>query len=331
MDPNQAFMYKVIAGLTQKYLYDMGMIKTPPDYHKLVGNLKKMGPVGVSAPPALQGGFDYLYNEEWWSGDTMYKENEGKIFPWPDSKVEGMNDPNVSQLAKTLGNITGLSPKRLEGAAKNVFPVNNEFVYMFGKAYEGVFADVPDDLKKDHWMITLARTPLFSKVIGISRPGYTMGEFGEQLTEADDINDVVRDGNFEAQAKQYAWYGVGTRDNIIQMIKDEARKDLEVVDPWINKLVFLEGTANLKHRSTWLRAFGYDPDVKGQWVIKVFDSATDKERNELIDELGTVMSIRGSGFDSDAFYLAVGDYWQKTGRGLDELPDIFKKAPASVR
>jgi hypothetical protein len=268
MDPNEAFMYRVFEALTQTYMYDAGLIDQEPDYGKLVDTLKRLGPVGLSLPPHVQFWVDYFSNHSWWRNRMMYTEMGGKTMPWPKSKHEGEFDRNVSQIAKDVGSVTGMSPKRLSGSVGNIFPQNNEFVWLFNQVYNQQLSDVPDEVAKQHWLITLADTPGFDRVIGISWSGSRVRDAAEGTRMEEDIESVVRNGKFDAIAENYYWYEYGSESEVDKYIdsfeEPHVRQALEA------KREFIINSANLPNRNAWVSTFHMSPEGKAKMMYKLY-------------------------------------------------------------
>jgi len=286
MDPGAAFMYKLSDNLTRTYLYDKGIIKQEPDYRKLTDSLKQLGPVGISLPPSIQMVYDYSTNTSWWKDRQMYTALGGRTFDWPKSKHEGKFDPNVSQLAKDIGAHSGfidISPKRLQGSASNVIPYNNEFVAMFGGAYNQLFSDVPESDRKRPLIETLARMPGFNRVIGITQPNYSRRQVRDNIKAEEDLKYIVNYEEFDLLATDYAWRSRRKREEVINYISSQkTKKDYESMR---DKFKFIEKTKDLEHRNIWLSMWHMSPEVRAREYIQTYDSSTDATKRQLEKEL----------------------------------------------
>ena len=282
MDPGAAFQYKFYEALTKTYLYDKGLIDEEPDYMDLVKNLKQLGPIGVSLPPLVQTGYDYATNYSWWKGRSMYNELGGRTLPWPLSQHEGMQDPNVSQIAKDIGSVTKLSPKRLQESASNVIPRNNEFVYLFGKAYEEAFSDIPKEVRKQHWLMTLAEFPGFNRIIGVTRPGYKISSAGESAANEENAERVVRNGKMDFITENYYWKGYGSELDVDSYIDSFEEKHIR--DSLERRRSFIEKVRDLPNRSAWLSKFHQTPELKAKHFNEVYTLQT-PESEFVLDEL----------------------------------------------
>lgn len=299
MDPGQAFMYRLSEALTRTYLYDRGILSAEPDYWKLTKSLKQLGPVGISLPPSIQMGVDYSTNYSWWKERQMYTDNGGKTFDWPNSRFEGMNDNRVSQIAKDVGSVTGLSPKRLQGSVSNVIPSNNEFVYLFGTAYEQAFSDVPKEARKKPWMQTLAEIPGVNRVIGITSPGYSRGQIRNQVNEDVELKNIIVNSKFNELAENYAWHGVGEVSKVYEYMN--SLKDKDKYDRMKDDLKFMIDVKNLPHRSSWLGLRRDSIEKRARSYIEMTERATDKELGQIRSEYEFIKSKGGLGIITDEF------------------------------
>jgi len=286
MDPNAAFMYRVFEALTMTYLYDKGLINKEPDYAKLVKHLKELGPVGLNAPPHIQFWIDYVTNYSWWKNRMMYTEAGGRTFDYPKSRVEGMHDPYVSQLAKDVGSITRLSPKRLDDSIGNILPQNNEFVALTGALYEKAFSDVPEEVMRDHWLLTLARMPGFKSVIGITNPGQEIRLAAEDPREEDELEQIVRNGEFNAIATNYYWYGAGSEEDVDRLI--DKYEERHIVKALKARRRFIEDAAELPNRREWVDTFHMTPEGKAKTMYNLYGGDLDAidEMVDLLTPLG---------------------------------------------
>ena len=293
MDPGAAFMYKLSENLTKTYMFDQGLIKTEPNYHEVVDSLKKIGPVDLSLHPHIQLWVDYTTNYSWWKDRQMYTKLGGKTLSFPDSQHEGEFDRNVPQVAKDIGKVTKLSPKRLSGAGSNVIPYNNEFVWMMGKFYEKAFSDVPEEARNKHWLITLAETPGFNRIIGIARSGKGRRDIMDEVNDDIELKRIVRNGKFNMLATDYAWYGARERKGVLDYMY--SFKDKKVYDSFKDSLRFIESPAikALPHRNFWLSFSHKSLEGKARTWIKLLESADDKERKQLWKEYGIVSRAKG--------------------------------------
>jgi len=298
MDPGAAFIYKMSDNLTRTYLYDRKLITREPNYNKVVDSLKSLGPVGISLPPAIQMGYDYATNYSWWKDRQMYKDLGGRTLPWPSSRVEGQDDNTVAALAKHVGLVTGLSPKRLQGSIRNVIPPNNEFVYMFGKAYEEAFSDVPKGVREKPWLQTLAEIPGFNRVVGITSPGYDRRQIADKVNEEIELKNVVLNSKFDTMVENYILHGVGNREKIIEFI---TAQDKDTYERMKTDFIFMEKSKGLEHRSTWLGMKRMSLEGKAKTFVEVYDKASKTEKIQLDKEIDFLMSRNGMGIISDEF------------------------------
>ena len=292
MDPNAAFLYRIFEGLTRTYMYDQGLTKEEPDYRELVKTLKHLGPVDIKLQPALQAWVDYTANYSWWKDRQMYTQMGGKTLSWPESQYEGMFDETVPQMAKDIAGVTKLSPKRLAGTVSNVIPRNNEFVWLMGSAYEEAFSDVPEEVRKQHWLITLAETPGFNKVIGITRHGQGRWKVKSDIENEIDLKRMVRNSKFDMLATQNAWYGVKNKDELFKFMKEQEH---DIYTGMVDKLKFIKDPVikSLPHRDFWLSMRHMSVEGRAKTWTKLLERSNESEKAQLLNELNQVMLVGG--------------------------------------
>ena len=300
MDPGPAFMYKMADNLTRTYLFDKKIIEQEPNYHKVTDSLKQLGPTQLSMPPSIQAGYDYATNYSWWQGRQMYTDLGGRALSWPKSRVEGQDDNQVAQMAKDVGGVTGLSPKRLQGAIGNVIPSNNEFVYMFGRVYEEAFSDVPKELRVKPWLQTLAEIPGFNRVIGITSPGYSRKQIVDPINDEVEFKNVVINSKFDTLAENYLYHGVGDEATVKEYMREQNRDTHERLR---NEYDFMKKIRNLEHRNFWLGLKRKSTEVKARAYVQMLDTASSEEYSQLMSEKRIVQ--QAGGVFSDNFNYAV--------------------------
>jgi len=294
MDPNVAFLYRLFEGLTLKYMYDSGMIKTEPDYRSLVESLKHLGPADVQLPPLAQGIIDYATNYSWWKSDQIYKELGGKTFSWPKSRIEGAEDRNVPQIAKDIGKVTKLSPKRLAGAGSSVIPYNNEFVQLMNMAYEGVRGNLSERIKSESWLLTLAELPGVNRIVGITRHGSSRWRVKDEVSDEEEFEALMRNAKFDRLVTDYAWYGERKRKEVVDFVR-KVSKDKETYKRLMDALKFAERPAikNLPHRKFWLSLMHMSAEGRARTLARIFKEAGKKEEDALWREYETVARVKG--------------------------------------
>jgi hypothetical protein len=323
-DPGHAFMYRFFEALTQTYLYDAGMIKKEPDFRRIVDGLKQLGPIGVSLPPSMQAMYDYATNHSWWSGRMMYTELQGRTFRRPLSAVEGANDDSVSQLAKDVGEATGLSPKRLQGSIGSMIPQSNEFVQLFGASYEKAFSDLPEEDIKDHWVLTMAKIPGIDKIIGVSQPGSSRRDVITDVREELDFKRIVRDNEFDMLCRYNAWYGGVEDKQVAEFIS--AQNDEGVADSMIEKWEFAKSIKDLPNRKIWLSTYNMSTEGKAREITRTLRESSANRRAQILKELNHVMAVSGedAGYNSEEFIDEIAKYAQEQKMQPSIIRELFR-------
>ena len=292
MDPNAAFMYRIFEGLTRTYMYDQGLIKEEPDYRELTKSLKQLGPVDVKLPPGIQAWVDYTTNYSWWKDRQMYTQMGGRTLDWPKSQYEGLFDEDIPQMAKDIAEVTKVSPTRLAGAISNIIPRNNEFVWLTGSAYEQAFSDLPEEVRRQHWLITLAETPGFNKVIGMTRHGRGRWKVKSDIENEVELERMVRNGKFDMLATQNAWYGVKNQKELSEFMKEQ---DFDVYKDMTDTFKFIKDpiVKTLPHRDFWLSMKHSSIEGRAKTWVELLERSSEAEKKQLINELSQVMIVGG--------------------------------------
>jgi len=295
------FFYNLFSGLTHKLMYETGMTTIRPNYEAIAGSLTQSTAVRMTLPPAIAGVVSYVTNHSSWKNDAIFKELGGKSFWFPMSKVEGMYDPNVSQLAKHIGGITGLSPKRLEGASSEIIPRNNEFIWVFSRAYEGLLSSLPKKLLDRTWQEVITSVPGFNRWFGLTMPAAyrQMGDEARWRQEArEDEKNYLRRDEFNLIMEEKA-RGGDVREKLKDFYAKVGKEDPEALDRFLNDTIKLSMIETMKHRDVWKEMLGKSDKLKAADFHERYKTeASPEERKSLNKELGRLMvaDFIGEGF-----------------------------------
>jgi hypothetical protein len=297
VDPGTALFYNLAKGLTEKLMYEKGMIDHEPDYRQITGTLKKLSPIQGGLPPNLEAFYGYITNHSVWKDRSMFADLGGRSFDWPDSQHEGVNDPNVSAIAKDVGKVTKLSPKRLHEASRSVMPSGNEYIYAMGKAYEIALGDVDPRAATQHFAMTLSEIPGIKRIIGITVPRAHRTQPRDDLKDEQDVVQFLRNSNLDTVAENYYWWGVGSLMDAEKMIANQKEKSLRI--SMRKKVKFIRDIKSLGHRTSWSSMFNATPEVKGADFYDMYQTASDEERVALRREMDTLGRL---GYTSRRFW-----------------------------
>lgn len=300
------FFYNLFSGLTHKFMYDSGMTNVPPDYGAIIKSLGQNAPAQTIAPPVIAGLMSYVTNYSLWQDRNLFTKMGGKTFSWPQSRVEGVNDPNVAQLAKDIGGVTGLSPKRLQGSVGELIPKNNEFMWLFGKAYEGLLSNVPEKLQERAWQETIAKTPGFSRWFNLNIPDAyrQVGDASRWKQEAEvDKKNYLRKSEFDMLMEEKA-RGGEVKDKLRTFYRKVAKEDPEAMQRFMDDSTKLAMIEKMEHKSIWKGMLGKSDELKAMdFNERLKVESSPEEQKSLRRELGRLMA---AGFIGESFFEELG-------------------------
>jgi len=295
LDPDTAFFYNVFRGMTKKLAYEAGLTKREPNYDAIIGSLKSTYPMESPLSPSVRAWVDYTTSYSTWRDRKIQSDED--TFNWPKSTIEGRFDPRVSQLAKDVGGLTGLSPKRLEAAVPNIIPSGNEYVYIMGKLYEQAFNEVDPKERSQHWALTLSKIPFIKSFMGVTIPRAYRMAGREEIREDVEFDRYIRVNKLDALAEGFHWKGSGTEAAIDEHI-DQYENDWEV-ESMEKKVEFIITIKDLPNRRSWSSMFGSSPEAKAKDFYDIKKVLSSSEQEGLEDEL-TI--LEESGYTSQRFY-----------------------------
>lgn len=172
---------------------------------------------GVTMPPLISALIAYKGNYDWWRDSPVWTGEQG--IPAEMEFEAG----ETSEAARDIGQVTGMSPARLEGAMRQVFP-SNIFTLGMGQGYRMMTQDVErdqlDPIEKS-MVEQIQAMPFARRFTFLTSP---------HAREADAINESME----EAKAPQ-----VQINRNIDNLSQRVGQGDLEVADAleWVRQEV----------------------------------------------------------------------------------------------
>jgi hypothetical protein len=294
------FFYNLFSWLTHKFMYDSGMTKMQPDYSIIPKSVLQNAPAQTMTPPIVSALLSYTKNI--WQDRNIFTKLGGKVFSWPGSSVEGMNDSDVSQLAKDIGGLTGFSPKRLQGSFSEIVPTGNEFIWAFGKAYEGLFNSMPEKLMERTWQETIIKSPGFKRLFGLSFLG-AYRQVGDEARwkqqEAVDKRDYVRRSEFDKIMDERE-KGGEVRDKLRTFYREVGREDEDARDRFEDEADQLRMIERLPNKSLWKGMLNKSNELKAMdYYERMKIESSPEEQASLRRELRI---LEDAGFISDDFH-----------------------------
>ena len=265
VDPNVATLYNIFRLSTKKALYEAGMIDIEPDYGAIVESITRSLPTDSPIGPTMAAWLAYFGNIDTWRMNKVV--NEPVSFPRSD--VEGMDKPEeFNQLSKDIAAKTGMSAPRMEAAARQFGMPNNEYAWLFGKAYDKAMSDLDPKLKEEHLAQSLAKTPGMKNLFAITVPRAYRKEDRVQMTEDEVYNRLIRNNKLSSDAKAFYWKGVGKESEIEKYI--DSFEDSHVRESLERQKKFIEDVKNLPHRDSWVYGFNKSPEYKAEDYYKIW-------------------------------------------------------------
>jgi len=296
------FFYNLFTGLTHKLMYEVGMTSLPPSYDAIIKSLGQNAPVQTMLPPVLSGVVSYSTNYSFWRNDYIFKEEGGRSFNWPYSVAEGMNNPNVSQLAKDIGKVTRLSPKRLQAFAGELFPKNNEFIWLFGKPYEMLLSNVPEKLRERVFQETMATIPGVNRLFDLSideafrRTGGVSRERQESEIEK---RNYLRRSEFKLLMEERE-RGGDVRDRLMDFYRKVGKEDRDARDRFRDESDKLRQIEKLPNKTLWKGMLNKSDELKAMdYYERMKVESSPEEQDSLRKELRI---LDNAGFVGEKFF-----------------------------
>jgi hypothetical protein len=304
VDPNLALIYKTFEYGTKHFINKSGLGQIDDVNLQFPSALKNLGPENISMPPLPRMWDDYRKNVDDYTG----KQIVNKPLPWPKSRVEGAESITVSPLAKEVGAVTGLSPKRLDVTARDIIPYNNEFVTIMGKGFALAHGDDVRDMTEP-WYATLAKIPGVNRIIGITVPHYSDRAAGVQISEDLNVETIVRDEHFKSLMENYLSSKDSKERNkadiaVTDYIYSKTTGGIPVFDEELRKMLknrkaFYEKTEGMPESSFWrtMESLGSD-EAKAKYYVERFDKAS-PEMKVRLQEGQAILKASGKLFTSN--------------------------------
>jgi hypothetical protein len=285
LDNGQKFFKVLFEAATDKH---MGK---EIDVDNVVKMLSEYSPVTTQSvlPPTISGVLGYVTNKDFWLNEDIWKGSD-KPFSWPKSKKESIPG-KTPQVFTDLGQVTGLSPERMNYVASELVTNGTVWSAILNEGYNKAFADLPKETKRRHFLLTLARTPVFRRFIGVTNPYSKHAKDFEVAAEDDALKNAVETIGLDERVDGYLFYGTHSRKEVVDYIK--GFKDRATVDKLKERFIFSEKTKNLKDRSFWLRLQGLSPEARAKLYVKELNSKTGEEREEFMKQVKIVSNAGG--------------------------------------
>lgn len=230
--------------------------------------IKQISPVEVSALPPLENAiFEYFANYDTYKMRAIRRDEEK--FSWPKSREEYSKD--TPQALVDIGKVTGASPDRIKVAMSEMISSSSVWAQLLGEAYNKMFGQMPEDLREKHLAESLAKFPLTGRFMGLTNPYTRFAESIEKASEDAAFDRFIQRRNLDILIDGYLYKKSVDREKIELYMR--SFNDKQVYDRLDDRFKFAERTADMPHRSLWLRMEALNNEARARiYVEQIFDN-----------------------------------------------------------
>lgn len=320
LDPSQTFFKVVFEGGVDI------LMGREVDPLKTIAKLKNFSPVDTPQgiiPPTANAIINYFANKDLWTLSDVWKGGEPLSFPQSKTEFRGMtsekrrkfgipvHEGDTPQALIDTGQVTGLSPARLNKAIEQFTSSHNIYTSAAGYAYNKLVADVPDDTRNIPVTMQLADGNVIGRFVRLTHP---YPKYHQMITEAQDKSVAMRTGhNTELEAIVDARNEGSIDDDVVREWFSEI-KEPEELDRLMGKYVYERVISKLPEKSFWRRLSRLNTDARAEAFVNRLEEADKEERAQIREELGYVGAA--GGILSDEFWGQVGIIQQQRGRKI---------------
>lgn len=288
LDPGQKFFKTFFEAATDKWLGN------EVDVGAVVNALEQVSPAGVSSlPPSISGPLGYMINKDFWLNEDIWRETD-KPFSWPRSSKERIQG-ETPQAYIDFGELTGLSPERIRYVVEELTTNGTIWSYLLGQAYDAL-RGLPENKKRQHIAMTLAKMPVIRRFIGITHPYSKHAAKTEKYEEISAYDRWLQNEGLDTRVEGYLYQDTVKRDEIEKYI--DSFDDSKVQDRLVSRFEFQEATKNLPNKSFWLRLKGLDVNARAMVFYDEYSHMSPEEKVELEKEMDQVYAAGGVLTDS---------------------------------
>lgn len=230
--------------------------------------IKQISPVDVSTLPPLENAiFEYFANYDTYKMRAIRRDEE--VFSWPKSREEYSKD--TPQALIDIGKVTGASPDRIKVAMSEMISSSSFWAWLLGEAYNKIFGQMPEDLREKHLAESLAKFPLTGRFMGLTNPYTRFAESIEKASEDAAFDRFIQRRNLDILIDGYLYKKSVDREKIELYMR--SFNDKQVYDRLDDRFKFAERTADMPHRSLWLRMEALNNEARARiYVEQIFDN-----------------------------------------------------------
>jgi len=268
------------------------MIGDETDSDKLAAIIQSLSPIqGMPSVPSIEALYSYISNKDFyryddiWHGPDVAEADAGaEIIPSGPRKTH--------PISKTVGEVTGMSPVRLERALRVIVP-RNYLTDAFSSMTRTIFDRAPDDIREGVVAEILGTDPTFRNFLATTDDMNGMRDQMDEMEARTNVERVMHNGkidslieqinNGEATAESLSDYiGTMTDPNEAERLWKRAENRKEEV--------------KLPHLSFWKRIGVMEPEDAAKSMFRMMKRMeSDEERAKLLDEFVVYDDLHGLG------------------------------------
>jgi len=259
------------------------------DVKGITKSIAAFSPVDVTTlPPTVAAFFGYISNVDFWQMESIHKGQKGAL-GWPNSSAE--RTTRTPEFLNDVGDITKMSPERLDYAIGQLISNDNIYAQILGKGYNALLHKA-DQSSKDRLIgELLSVSPLAKSFIKMTNPNAKFAQVFDEISDNVEAERLMRNYSFEKIFEQYSSGDVnrGEVDRFIRSFKKEPRVEELLKD----KFQFAKDmrAAKIPNEGFWRRMRGETVEARAAVYVDRFNKADAFEKLELRKEVDKVKKL----------------------------------------
>jgi hypothetical protein len=282
IDPSQKFFKTLFEGITNK---SMGK---RVDVDNIVESLKQLSPADFTAlPPTMSALIGYVTNKDFWLNEDIWRGQDGAL-SWPRSKHE-VRPGQTPQVFTDIGEMTGLSPERLNYAVDELTANDTVWSYLGNVMYSSVRGGDKYQ-RKQAAGIALAKLPMVKRFVSVTHPYPKYKAPLGKIKEDDIVERLIQNTEMDQLIYKYK-NGEGSVSDITKYIAEQK-------DPWarnrlLDKYVVETRMDMLSEKSFWKSIADESAKVKARAIVYKLSNSDDEEKAAVLKDMGVVQAAKG--------------------------------------
>ena len=234
-------------------------------------------------PPTMEAIMGYVSNRDFWKREDIWKRTEPLPFPQSRAEYHRYTHPAFVK----AGEITGLSPERLEFALSQVFTRGNIYTSMVGHAWNNLIKDIPRADKERVTEEIILKQPFIRRMARNTDPFFEQQRFLKEIKVKTTVDRLEQNRQLD-EISQSFYEGATNITQVRQFIFGqpiEERKRLIERHKRIGRLQLLP------EKRWWLELAELPPEVRANVYWNRWRDATKEEKIILQRDLKRVPGI----------------------------------------